>query len=103
LARELQRKKSLDQLSRGLGRGRMTEREQAWEELLAAKPDGWWVGTPSEHPERGEWLLYAFDPAERPKVGLRSREWTSIAPTEIEVVREMARCLREIAAGRVPR
>ena len=43
------------------------------------------------------------DPSERPKVGLRSREWTAIASTEEGVVREMARCLRELGAGRAPR
>jgi hypothetical protein len=47
--------------------------------------------------------MYAFDPSERAKVGLRSREWTAVAPTEEGVVREMARCLREISAGRVPK
>ncbi len=47
--------------------------------------------------------MYAFDPSERPMVGLRSREWTAVAATEEGVVLEMARCLREIAAGRVPR
>lgn len=30
--------------------------------------------------------------------GRRKREWTGIAQTEEDVVREMARCLREIAA-----
>ena len=35
-----------------------------------------------------------------PKVGLRSWEWTAVAPTEEGVVREMARCLREIGQGR---
>jgi len=47
-------------------------------------------------------MLYAFDPAERPKVGLRSREWEVEGLTEEDVVHEMARCLREIGAGRVP-
>ena len=64
---------------------------------------GWYVGRPSEHPERREWVMYAFDPSERPKLGHRSREWTAIADSEEAVVREMARCLREIAAGRPPR
>ena len=49
------------------------------------------------------WSLYAFDPREVPKVGLRSREWTAVARTELGAVREMARCLREIGAGRVSR
>ena len=50
-----------------------------------------------------EWLLYAFDPSERPVVGVRKREWTAIAQTEEAVVAEMARCLREISEGRVPK
>jgi len=73
----------------------------AWDELHAATPRGWYVGRASEHPERGEWIQYAFDPKERPVIGLRSREWTAVAQTEVGVVREMARCLREINAGRV--
>ena len=40
-------------------------------------------------------------PDGQPKVGKRSREWTAIAPTQAHVVREMARCLREIAARKV--
>ena len=77
--------------------------EQAWDELHAALPPGWWVGSPSHHPERGEWVLYAFDPSERPVVGARQREWQAVADSELGVVREMARCLREIAAGRAPK
>ena len=78
----------------------MSERERAWDELHAATPPGWWVGSPSYHDERDEWLLYAFDPSERAVTGLRTREWTVVAATEERVVRELARCLRE---GRVPR
>jgi hypothetical protein len=47
--------------------------------------------------------MYAFDPSERPVVGLRSREWTARAESEEAVVREMGRCLRELGAGRTPR
>ncbi len=79
------------------------DREAAWTELLEAKPPGWWVGSASHHPERQKWLLYAFDPSERPKSGHRSREWEVEGPTEEYVVREMARCLREITAGKVPK
>lgn len=79
------------------------ERKQAWDELHAATPPGWSVGTPSYHEERREWLLYAFDPAERPIVGIRQREWTAIADSEVAVVREMARCLRLIGDGRAPK
>ena len=40
----------------------MDDGEQAWDELLEAKPAGWYVGQPSYHNERSEWVLYAFDP-----------------------------------------
>jgi hypothetical protein len=50
--------------------------EEAWDALLIVVPVGWYVGKPSYHDERNEWLLYAFDPSERAVVGVRSREWT---------------------------
>jgi hypothetical protein len=65
-------------------------------------PSAWTVGRPSYHDERHEWTQYAFDSFERPRSGVRSREWTAVGPTEVEVLREMARCLRELGAGRVP-
>lgn len=76
--------------------------DEAYDELLAAAPPGWYVGKPSYHDERAEWVLYAFDPRERAKNGLRKREWTAVGQTEEQVIRSMAYCLREIAAGRVP-
>ncbi len=48
------------------------------------------------------WEQYAFDTRERHKAGRRSREWTAVAQSELDVVREMARCLRLIGEGRVP-
>lgn len=47
--------------------------------------------------------MYAFDQTEKAHIGKRSREWTAVAETEVECVREMARCLREIGEGRVPK
>lgn len=82
-----------------------TDLEDAWAALDAVTPPGWYVGRPSLHEERGEWQMYAFDPSERPKVGVRSREWTATAPREVGqlgVVLEMARCLRAIRNGTVP-
>jgi hypothetical protein len=35
--------------------------------------------------------MYAFDARERAKAGHRSREWTAVAPTELDVLLEMAR------------
>jgi len=80
-----------------------TDLEGAWDALHASMPAGWQIGRPSEHPERHEWALYAYDPRERPRVGVRSREWIAKASTELGVVREMARCLGEIAEGRAPK
>ncbi|MDQ3600247.1 MAG: hypothetical protein M3408_03130 [Actinomycetota bacterium] len=71
--------------------------------LHDATPAGWHVGRPSLHNERRQWVMYAFDPSERPVVGLRSREWTAVGSSELEVVREMARCLRELGRGRPPK
>jgi len=74
----------------------------AWDAVHDATPSDWYVGRPSYHDERREWTQYAFDQRERPSVGVRSREWTAIGPTELACLREMARCLREMGAGRVP-
>jgi hypothetical protein len=64
----------------------ISERERAWSDLLDATPPGWYVGQPSYHDERREWLLYAFDPSERAVVGVRKWERTAVAPTEVEAV-----------------
>jgi hypothetical protein len=81
----------------------VTELESVWNEVHAANTMGWQVGRPSFHDEARRWEQYAFDPAERPKVGKRSREWIAVGPTEVACVREMARCLRELRDGRWPR
>lgn len=84
----------------------MTDLERAWAELDEANATlHWRVGRPYLHEEMASnpWEQYAYDPSERPKAGGRSREWTAIGNSEIEVICDMARCLREIAAARVPR
>lgn len=81
----------------------MTETlEGAWDALHAATPPGWYVGRPGQR-HGGQWAIYAFDTAEKAQIGRRSREWTAVGQTEAQCVREMARCLSEIADGRVPR
>ena len=78
--------------------------EEANDDLLEANATlRWSIGRPSYHRERDEWQIYAFYPNERPKVGRRQREWATVTPTEERVIRSMAYCLREIAAGRVPK
>ncbi len=74
----------------------------AWDELHDAKPAGWFVGQPMYHEHRREREQYAFDTSERAKAGHRSREWTAVAQSELEVVQEMARCLGLIREGRFP-
>ncbi len=64
----------------------MPDLEAAWSAVHEATPTGWYVGRPSYHDERREWVMYAFDPSERPMVGLRSREWTAVAESEAGVV-----------------
>ena len=60
------------------------------------------VGRPSCHDERHGWTQCALDEREQAKVGVRSREWTAVGATAGEVLLEMARCLQELNAGRVP-
>lgn len=82
----------------------MTDLDDAWDELRAATPTGWWVGRPSFHDERGVWVQYAWDTTEHPRPGKpRSRDWETEAPTEEQCVSSMADCLREIGEGRVPK
>lgn len=83
----------------------MDELEAAWNELHEANEAvSRFVGDrPTSRVLAVPWSQYAFDPKERPKVGRRSREWTSIGPSEVRCVRNMARCLRELSEGRVPR
>ncbi len=71
-----------------------TDLEAAWDDLHGAKPPGWFVGRPFYNERRKACEQYAFDPREKAKVGVRSREWTAVAPTQLEVIRELARCLR---------
>ena len=80
----------------------MTDLEAAWSEIHDAKPDGWHVDPPTYVEHRREWEQYAFDTLEGPKAGYRSREWTEVAASELEVVRELARCLRADRCRRDP-
>ncbi len=74
------------------------ELAQAWAELHASTPPGWWVGSPGPR-HGGTWTMYAFDQTEKAHIGRRRREWTTEAPSELECVYEMARCLRKISEG----
>jgi hypothetical protein len=77
--------------------------EEAWIDLHDVTPPGWFVGQLVNDRRPEVWEQYAFDPSERAQVGVRSREWTAVAPTEVGVIRELARCLRLIREGRVPK
>ena len=58
----------------------------AWDELHAATPPGWFVGRPGQR-HGGQWAMYAFDQTEKAHVGRRSREWTAVCQTEEECLR----------------
>lgn len=79
--------------------------EDAWAELHDANQAlGWFVGRPAYESRRDvPWSQYATDRFSKVKVGRRASEWTAIGPTEVACVRAMAKALREISAGRVPR
>ena len=76
--------------------------DDAWADLHASTPKGWFVGRPGQR-HGGQWEMYGFDTTERAQMGRRRREWTAVGQTEQACVREMAHCLREIAAGRAPK
>jgi hypothetical protein len=78
----------------------VSDLEAGWAALLAVTPTGWYIGRPRYHDERDEWLLYAFDPSERAVVGVKSREWMTVAATEMGVGQEMARCLKGLRTSR---
>ncbi|MEP7360735.1 MAG: hypothetical protein ABI744_04060 [Chloroflexota bacterium] len=80
----------------------MDDLAEAWEDLHAATRPGWYVGRPGQR-HGGQWEQYAFDTTEKAHIGKRSREWTAVGQTEVERVREMARCLRDIGEGGVPK
>ena len=80
-----------------------TDLEDAWSDLHDAKPAG--LVRRASPPTTNGATSGSSTPSTRPsglEAGVRSREWTAVAPTELEVVRELARCLRLIREGRVP-
>jgi hypothetical protein len=74
----------------------------SWAAIHEATPPGWYVGRPGYNDNYRQWEQYAYDPSERAKAGIRSREWTAVGTSELHVLREMGRRLREISEGRVP-
>ncbi len=83
--------------------GPLTDLEAAWDELHDANTDGWFVGPTTHEEHRHEWTMCAFDTRERAKAGRRSREWTAVAVSELEVARKMARSLRIIGERDQPK
>ncbi len=53
---------------------------RSWDALHAANTIGWQVERPSRDDRTHLWRLYAFDPAERPKVGRRFASGPPLAP-----------------------
>ena len=76
------------------------ELEQAWDQVYDVLPFRWFVVKPVHHPERGYWVAFARNPHAR-KTDPPFVE--AIGPTESEALVELARCIREVLAGRVPR
>ena len=73
------------------------ELANAWKELHHVTPTGWHVEPPTYDPRRRRWEQHAFDMREQLKEGHRTGEWIAISDTEVAVVHEMAKALREIS------
>ena len=76
------------------------ELEAAWAAVHDATPAGWYVGRPSYHDERHEWVIYGFDQRERAVNAPGAASGRRSVPPECLL--EMARCLRALGAGRMP-
>ena len=80
----------------------VTDLEAAWDELHDAKPDGWFVGRrrTTSIAASGSSTPSTRGSARRPGTGRGSGRPSPAS--ELEVVREMARCLRLIGEGKAP-
>lgn len=76
---------------------------EAWNDVRANTPEGWFVGSPGYEERHRQWSMHAFDPSEKAISGGRERQWTAVGPTEVACIRQMAYCLAELKAGRWPR
>jgi hypothetical protein len=61
------------------------------------------VGRPTYDTVRHEWQMNACELAEPVSAGQLAWAWTAVARSQAGVLREMARCLEEISAGRWPK
>lgn len=75
------------------------QRAEAYAELDMSTPERWKVGRATFDNDAGLWELRAIGNGVQASAG----EVARTAQTEVECVLKMAWCLREIAAGRVPR
>jgi hypothetical protein len=80
----------------------MSELEEAWTAVFEVLLDGCSVPMPVEHPELGYSIAYARDTRYR-KDKPTPAFWEAAGVTEPAALREVARCLAELVAGRVPR
>ena len=76
--------------------------ESAWFAVHDARPEGWHVEEPVYDREQVAWRVRAHSHRARAFHGA-STDLTAAADSEVGVLHEMARCLREIREGRVPR
>jgi hypothetical protein len=74
--------------------------EEAWQAVYAVLPPEWAVTKPVHHPELGSWVAYARNTRYR-KTGVPFVE--AVGPTEPRALHELARCIVEVLAGRVPK
>lgn len=64
-----------------------------WQARHDAMPPGWYLARPSQRRD-GHWTVYTIDTTDRTR--------TAVGQTQVECVREMARCQQEISERRVP-
>lgn len=80
----------------------MDDLEAAYGALWAVPPAGWDVARPVEHVENRYWVSYVRDPHWH-KGKATPAYVEAIGPAEPKAIAELARCITEVLAGRVPK
>jgi hypothetical protein len=80
----------------------MGELEDAWDAVWDVLPAGWSVAQPVYHEDLNYWVAYCRDPHHRPDKPTPPYV-EAAAPTEPLALRDLARNVREVLKGRVPK
>ena len=74
--------------------------EEAWSAVHDATPRAGMLAHRRFREYQNRWEMFAFDTNDRGRPGRpRTRQWTAVGASELEVLQEMARCLEVVGRG----